>query len=239
VADSSVADYCRAVEAHLTRINGGHLVRVVGPAFALVRQWQAEGVPLSIVQRAIEQKAERHQRGAGARNARALRIEFVEEDVRALFEEWKRASGVFANLPSGDAAAEPRRASASKHLERASDRLSRLLGRQDLPEPFLDAIGRAISELGALRERVKPLRGAARDEALRVLKTMDAPLLAAARDALSAQDRAAIERAAAQELAPFEARLSREQWSAAMAATTERLVRERFALPVLDSDGTA
>ena len=27
---SDVADYCRQVEAHLTRINGGHMVRVVG-----------------------------------------------------------------------------------------------------------------------------------------------------------------------------------------------------------------
>jgi hypothetical protein len=208
----------------------------------MVRQWQAEGVPLSVVQRAIEQKAERHQRGAGARSARALRIEFVEEDVRALFEDWKRASGVFANPAADVAAPEPRelaKAPVSRHLERASERLSRLLGRQDLSGPLLDAVARAIADLGALRERIKPLRGAAREEALAILKSMDAPLLEAAAQSLSAPERAALERAAAQELAPFEARLSREQWAAAIAVTSARLLRERFALPVLDPDGAA
>ena len=51
---SDVADYCRQVEAHLTRTNGGHMVRVVGAGFALVKQWADDGVPLSVVFRAIE-----------------------------------------------------------------------------------------------------------------------------------------------------------------------------------------
>ena len=43
---TDVGAYCRAVEAHLTQVNGGHLVRIVGPSFDLVRRWAAEDVPL-------------------------------------------------------------------------------------------------------------------------------------------------------------------------------------------------
>ena len=36
-------EYCRDIEAHLCRRNGGHLVRLVGPAFDMVRGWAAAG----------------------------------------------------------------------------------------------------------------------------------------------------------------------------------------------------
>ena len=55
-----VGQYCRDIEAHLTRVNGGHLVRIVGPGFALVREWYQDGIPLSVVLRGIEAKASRH-----------------------------------------------------------------------------------------------------------------------------------------------------------------------------------
>ena len=29
----TTGEYCRAVEAHLCRSNGGHLVRIAGPSF--------------------------------------------------------------------------------------------------------------------------------------------------------------------------------------------------------------
>ena len=108
---ADVADYCRQVEAHLTRINGGHLVRVVGPGFALVKQWADEGIPLSVVFRGIELKAERHAAGA---SKRPLSIEFCEADVLREFtaraeqdlapyrdrlspEAWTRAVSVTVN----------------------------------------------------------------------------------------------------------------------------------------------
>jgi hypothetical protein len=52
-----LGEYCRRVEDHLTRVNAGHLVRIVGPGFALVRQWADAGVPLSVVYRGIDLKA--------------------------------------------------------------------------------------------------------------------------------------------------------------------------------------
>lgn len=233
---TTVADYCREVEAHLTRVNGGHLVRVVGPGFALVRGWQSQGIPLSIVTRAIDQKAERHQRGAGGRG-RPLRIEFCADDVAELFEHWKRAVGAMADAPSPDEAP-ARRPSLSKHLERVSERLSRLLGRHDLPEPFLERINHAIGVVAAARDRAKGARGAARDEMASAIRPLDRVLLDAARAALSPGDLATLDAQAASELAPYRGRLEADAWQKALTATTDRLLRERFALPVVDPDAT-
>ena len=242
---TSVADYCREVEAHLTRVNGGHLVRVVGPGFELVRGWQALGIPLSIVTRAIDQKAERHQRGAGGRG-RPLRIEFCADDVRELFETWKRAIGPSADgvRPSEDGAGpsdlelgrSARRPSLSKHLERVTERLSRLLGRTDLPEPFLERVNYVIGAVAAARERAKGVRGSARDEIAATLRPLDPALLDAATAALTRDESAALEAQAIAELGAFRDRLDPAAWQQAVTATSNRLLRERFALPVVDPD---
>ena len=76
---TDLGDYCRRVEQHLTQVNGGHLVRVVGPGFEMVRQWAEAGIPLTVVFHGIELKAERHRAGA---SRRPLRIEFCDADVR-------------------------------------------------------------------------------------------------------------------------------------------------------------
>ena len=248
---TSVAEYCRAVEAHLTRVNGGHLVRIVGPGFSLVREWEAAGIPLSVVQRAIDQKAERHRQGAAGRSGRPLRIEFCEDDVRELFEDWKRAVGVTAAPSHPDAPAHQhpdtlppdilvpsssKRPSLSKHLERVSDRLSRLLGRHDLPDTFLERVNLTISAVSAARERARTARGAARDDIAASLKPLDAELVAAARLALDAAARNELHRQAEGELSSYRARMDLVAWDKAIGAVTDRLLRERFGLPVIDPD---
>jgi hypothetical protein len=236
------------VEAHLTRVNGGHLVRVVGPGFELVRGWQAQGIPLSIITRAIDQKAERHQRGAGGRG-RPLRIEFCADDVQELFETWKRAVGVHgtsedessvgpSDLELGRNEGVSRKPSLSKHLERVTDRLSRLLGRNDLPEAFLERVNYVIGVVAAARERAKGLRGPARDEVAESLRPLDRVLADAARAALNASESAALDAQAAGELAAYRDRLDPAAWQQALAATADRLLRERFALPVVDPDAS-
>ena len=110
--------------------NGGHLVRIVGPGFELVRTWASTGVPLSVVFRAIDLKAARHQAGT---SRRPLRIEFCDDDVRELFAGWRRAVGIPASSEPDPAepVAEPdepagaARRTATKELDRAIDRLSR------------------------------------------------------------------------------------------------------------------
>src|SRR5687768_12302909 len=87
-------DYCRQVEAYLCKKNGGHLVRIVGPAFQRVCEWAEQGVPLKIAFRGIDRCCERAAAKGGRR--RPMRIEFCEADVLEGFDDWRRAIGVSA-----------------------------------------------------------------------------------------------------------------------------------------------
>lgn len=235
----------RRVEQHLTRVNAGHLVRIVGPGFELVRTWAREGMPLSIVLHGITLKAERHH--AVGRAARPLRLEFCESDVRAVFEQWRRAVGLPASMslvpgsePSAAAAAgaetseDPRRVSLSKHLERAGERLSRAAGRLELPEAFREAVAQALDDVVAIREQAKKARGPARDDLGARLLPIDAALLAAARHAITLADLSEIEAEAKADLAPYRNRLAAEVWQRSVDVTVDRLLRERLGLPVLE-----
>lgn len=237
---ADVADYCRQVEAHLTRINGGHLVRVVGPGFALVKQWADEGVPLSIVFRGIEQKAERHAAGA---SKRPLRIEFCEADVRVLYDDWRRAIGGAAAFGAGappeagsaPPQAEPKRRPASKTIERAIERLGRLAGRLELSGEFRDAVSQVIEQLSALREELARTRGPAREHLLERLVPLERRLLDQARRVVPADVLRGITAQAEQDLATYRDRMSPEAWARAVSVTVDRGVREHVGLPVLES----
>ncbi len=85
-------EYCRAIEAHLTRKNDGHLIRIVGPAFELVRGWAEQGIPFKVAVYGIDRAFERYY-AKGARR-RPLRIEFCKDDVLDAFDQWRRAVGV-------------------------------------------------------------------------------------------------------------------------------------------------
>jgi hypothetical protein len=236
-ATVDVGHYCRQVEDHLTKVNGGHLVRVVGPAFELVRQWADAGVPLSVVFRGIERKAERSAEKPG----RPLRLEFCEGDVRAIFDGWRRAiglsgAGAASESAPGEAAADdaPRRPkSLSTHINRAVDRLSRAAGRVDWPESLRAAAGQLLVELAAVGDAAKTTRGAARDELAARVAALDVTLVAAMRAAASPALVIALGRDAEQELAPFRGRLTGDAWTRSVTITTDRLLRDRFGLPTL------
>ena len=233
--------YCRSVEEYLTRANGGHLVRIVGPAFELVRGWADDGVPLSVVFRGIDAKVARHRSGAARR---PLRIEFCEADVREGYDAWRRAIGVAASTaPAAEAAGEtaatepaPRRPSLAKHLDRAVARLGGLLGRMDLPETFRDAIGGVIEALGDVRERARTARGSEREALARSLADIERVMMLAAREVAGDAVWRDIERTAAADLAAFRSRLSTEKWDQAVATTADRLLRERMGLPTIIFD---
>lgn len=236
---SDVAEYCRQVEAHLTRVNGGHLVRVVGPGFALVQRWAEEGVPLSVVFRGIELKAERHAAGA---SKRPLRIEFCEADVRALFDDWRRAIGV-PSAPEAQAAGDAesggprtgsRRRSAPKTIDRAIDRLGRLAGRLELPGEFRDAMSVIIDRLSSLREQLSHTRGDARQPLLDQLDAIERTLLEQARRAVPAEVLRELTSRAEQDLAAYRDRLSPDAWVKAVSTTVDRGIREHLDLPVLE-----
>ena len=85
-----VGAYCRGVEAALARVSDGPLARLHGVNFAAVQGWHDSGIPLSIVERAIEETAER-QRGRG--QPVRIRVEFLDRDVRRMADEHRRRIG--------------------------------------------------------------------------------------------------------------------------------------------------
>jgi hypothetical protein len=231
--DVDVGEYCRRVEEHLSRANQGHLVRIVGTGFELVRQWARDGVPFSVVCRAIDMKAERHRAG---RSTRPLRIEFCEADVRAVFQDWKRAVGVAATAgatldePAGDA----RRPSLSKHLDRVTTALTRAAGRLETPSSLRDGLTRILQGIVELQESARGRRGAQRDGVGEALARWDAELMDVARASVDAASVAAMRRDAADELQVYRARMPPDVWERSLDVATTRLLRERLHLPTLE-----
>jgi hypothetical protein len=246
-AQADLGEYCRRIEDHLTRTNAGHLVRIVGPGFELVRVWADSGVPLSVVYRGIDLKAERHRGGA---SKRPLRIEFCAGDVQAVFDQWRRAVGIMsigtgsAGISSGDATgvpasgdelpdASPKRRSLSRHLDRAIDRLSRAAARMDVPDGLREDCTRLLQALATIRESSTRLRGDARTDVEAALASLDSELSEAARRHAAPEWMDSIRAEAAADLAPFRSRLPPEAWDRSMNVTIDRLLRDRLGLPAL------
>jgi hypothetical protein len=211
-------------------------VRIVGPGFELVRGWAEEGIPLSVVFRGIELKAERHQTGKATR---PLRIEFCEGDVRAIYDHWRRAVGIPARPvanEAGDEAAtgERKRPSLTKHLDRAIDRLARAAGRLDVPEGARAFVADRLDRLTAMREAGRRAKGPERDGLVAEAREIDRALGAAARGAAPPELLDALTREASRDLAAFRDRLAPDRWQQALDATVDRLLRDRWGLPTLD-----
>jgi hypothetical protein len=224
--------YCRAVEGYLCRRNEGHLVRVVGPAFDCVAGWAAKGVPLRVACRGIDRCVERL--AAKGNRRRPVRIEFCDADVLDVFDEWRRAIGVPAASPDGagdEPAAARRHASLSAHLDRVVARLTAL--RASSGANLGEMVDSLVTELDAARASAKGLRGEARRQLLDRLQALDARLLASMRARLDAATMADVTAEADAELAPFRDRMPADAYGRAQAACIDRLVRERFSLPVV------
>ena len=95
-----IGEFCRQVEAHLCRVNGGHHVRIVGPAFELVSGWVQEGIPLRVALHGIDRTVTRLT-ARGSRR-RPVRIEFCDADVRDAFDQWRKAVGVHAAVAADE-----------------------------------------------------------------------------------------------------------------------------------------
>lgn len=238
-----VAEYCRRVEEHLARVNAGHLVRVVGPAFTLVRSWAEAGVPFSVVCRGIDRKAQRHQKG---RSTRPLRLEFCEADVRDEYEQWRRAVGlVSTSAPEAVAESEPaspaeerRRPSAGRVLDRAIEKLVRATADLDASEDFRTETAAILDRLVAAREGLRHARGEARASLVASLDTMHRALVEIARR-LAGRLLAEVEAEAEADLAPYRSRLAADVWRQSVEASVDRLLLERMGLPSLGADAVA
>ena len=224
--------YCRAIETYLCKRNDGHLVRVVGPAFDCVAGWAAKGVPLRLACRGIDRCVERHE--AKGPRRRPVRVEFCDADVLDMFDEWRRAVGVpaaaFEDGTSAEEVHARRHASLAAHLERVVARLTLLRGGGLALGDVVDPL---VAELDAARAHAKGLRGDARQQLLERLHVLDAALVAAVKARLEAADRSALEDEADGDLRAFRDRMPPEAFAAARAASVDRLIRDRYALPTI------
>jgi hypothetical protein len=231
---TDVAEYCRELEAYLTRKNEGHLIRIAGPVFEQVSGWAAQGVPLAVAFRGIDRYCARYY--AKGPRRRPVRVEFCEPDILELFDDWRRAVGV-AQLAEGSADAEPpaKRDSLPAHLDRAMARLTamRAGGRSPAFDRRLDD---AVRELDRTRPAAKQARGAARASILDRLGALDRELLDAARGEVDDRRRAALVAEAETEIAPFAARMTAEARARAIEAAFDRLLRDAIGLPVLSHE---
>jgi hypothetical protein len=233
-----LGEYCRRVEEYLARVNEGHIVRIVGTAFEMVRGWALEGIPLGIVCQGIEAKAERHRTG---RSKRPLRLEFCEGDVRARYDDWRRAVGAWSPEATGAETAgslppaieERRRPSVIRQLDRAIDRVVAASGSLELPDGLPVALTAILDDLVMLREQARHTRGAARQALTERLATIDRAIGDAAR-AAAGPSIGDVEVEARRDLAAFRTRLPADAWERSVRAGVDRLLRERYRLPSLD-----
>ncbi|MDA1185152.1 MAG: hypothetical protein O2930_10975 [Acidobacteria bacterium] len=226
--------YCRAVEAYLCRKNGGHLIRIVGPAFEQVCGWAARGIALPIVFRGIDRYFERYY--AKGPRRRPARVEFCEADILDVFDEWRRAVGVGVVAPTDDASADDavavrKRASLPAHLDRVVARLTALRSGGD--QSLNAVVDEIVREVDTLRGGAKGLRGAARDAVLERLGTLDERLLAAARADCDASMLDEVAKDADDMLVSFRDRMSAEVYARSRRACIDRLIRERVRLPIV------
>ena len=239
---------CRAVESYLRRKNDGHLIRIVGPAFEMVCEWAAAGIPLRVVERATDRRYMRyHARGP---KRHPLRIEYCEADVLDLFDEWRRAVGVGTGAGSGVGESESeaegdqavsRRArsqgggSLAGHLDDLAARLSAWK-----PPPGAAALERLLVEarsaVDAARAGGRTLRGQARRRVIEQLRELDGRFPSAARVDTSETVLRELRMEARGSLEPFRVRMPAPAFSKALDAATDRLLVEHFKLPRLAFD---
>jgi hypothetical protein len=237
ISQLQTPDYCRDIETYLCQKNEGHLIRVVGPSFELVSNWAAQGIPIKVAFTGIDRCFERYYRKGPRR--RPIKIDFCEADVLDAFDEWRRAVGLPAAASGAgedDSAGDTRVRPASSlpaHLERVIMRLTSARANGRIGEDFDRLIDAAARELDVARGAAGGLRGAARAALIARLAALDAEILQAARAVLDEQSRRAILHEADEELAGFRDRMAGDAFTRAREAVFDRLVRERFGLPVV------
>ena len=224
------AEYCRQIETYLCRKNEGHLIRIVGPVFEQVSGWAAQGVPLAVAFRGIDQYCERYY--AKGPRRRPVRVEFCEADVLTLFDDWRRAVGV-SQQDAGESA--DKSDSLPKHLDRVIARLTAARGGKR-SAAFNRRLDETVRELDVARQTATHARGGARSALIGRLASLDGELLGAARAEIDEAERASLKQQADSEIAPFAGRMSADAKARAADAAFDRLVRDLLNLPVLNPE---
>ncbi|PYR65251.1 MAG: hypothetical protein DMF88_20520 [Acidobacteria bacterium] len=210
MTEEDAGEYCRQVEQYLCRRNEGHLIRISGPRFDLVQGWFSRGIPLKIAMQGIDRGVER--RRAKDTRRRPVPIEFCEDDVLDVFEEWKRSVGVSEAGRAGGAGE---------------------AGRESLPGHLERVIAHVLRELDTARAKAKTIRGDGREALIERLRQLDAALVGALRQHANEQTVRQLAADADEELKPFRARMPAETYQQSHRACIDRLLRERAGLPTI------
>jgi len=222
----AIAEYCRQIESYLCQKNGGHLIRIVGPAFEEVRRWARQGIPLKIAFRGIDQCCER--RIAQTTRRRPIRIEFCAADILQLFDDWRRAVGV---APPEAASAATRKPSLASHIERVVSRLIALRGTEGVARLPESAIDEAVQALDRIAEAARRARGDERQALIAELESIDRGLMRCVAGVLDEPTSRRLRREAEEELAAFGERMPADARATAVDMAYLRLVRETARLP--------
>ena len=226
--------FCRAIEAHLCRKNDGHLIRVTGPAFLMVRGWAEQGIPLGVAQSGIDRTFERYY-AKGARR-RPVHITFCEADVLDAFDAWRRALNLSVDLggesDAGEAGARHSPAvSLPAHIDRVLARLTALRSTAAGDRVWDSALESAVRRLDALRAEARQARGHARRGVVDRLADVDGELLVSAQTRLAPAQLDQCRRDAESELEAFRERMPRDAYLAAVEAARIRQIRVAAGLP--------
>lgn len=226
------AEYCREIETYLCRKNEGHLIRIVGPAFERVCGWAAQGVPLKVAFRGIDQFCERYY--AKGPRRRPVRIEFCEADILDLFDGWRRAVGVMTSGREDTAeSASPRKPALASHIERTVARLVSARSGAHRSQAFVARVDDAVRRLEHLGAEARAARGEARARIVDRLQTLDVDLLGAALAEIDSAQAGELKREVEAELAPFAVRMPADALDRARDAAFNRLVREALGVPIV------
>jgi hypothetical protein len=226
--------YCRAVEAHLCRKNDGHLIRVSGPAFEMVRGWAEQGIPLGVAKAGIDRTFERYY--AKGPRRRPVHVSFCEADVVEAFDAWRRALGPSTGdvvLVEESSARASRSESLPAHLERVMNRLTLLRAPASGDRELDEQLEAAVRAIDAERALARQARGESRAALLARLAAIDDRLLSVARARLAPGREAELRREAEAELATFRERMPSDAYAAAHEAAFARLVRVASGLPLI------
>ena len=229
-----VGAYCRAIETHLCVRNGGHRIRLVGPAFDVARAWHRAGIPLKVVERAIDRRVERaEQRGV----RRPLRLEYCDDDVQQVFAEWRRAVGpAVSHLDSttGDVGTPGEDAPATRSLPRHLDRIATRLSSAVVqwPDGALRDLGTTtLAEIATLRAAAPKARGDAREAVFARLSALDDTWNAAVIAHAGGDDAARARAEAERDLAQYRERMPRAEFARATEGLAARVLREAMGVP--------
>jgi hypothetical protein len=214
----------------LCQKNGGHLIRVVGPAFEEVRGWVRQGIPLKIAFRGIDQCCER--RLTTSTRRRPIRIEFCATDILQLFDDWRRAVGV----APAESTSSSRKPSLASHVERVVTRLIALRGVEGAAPLPGNTIDDAVGALDRIAAASRTARGSERDALIAELESIDRNLIQLVAGALDAATSARLRREAEEELAAFGQRMPPNVYATAVEGAYLRLVRELARLPRIAFD---